>query len=131
MEYTKWPVYSFAQGCESIEVKDSKLSYTQDSTEAYIILDLEIKGYRNLENGFKIDLDIIDTNSKGNVSYNSSDGEFFISRGLSKNLSLRIPLEYKDDKSLEEFYHLLYQRDYVILLYSDESSSEYLRNDEY
>ena len=131
LEYTKWPIYSFAQGCNSIEVKDSELSYIRSEDQRFISLNMEIKGYANIENSFRVDLAIEDERSGQSISYKDLDEEFHINKGSSQNLTINIPIEVKDDQSLDEFFDGLYKRDYVIRLYNEESSHEYARTDEY
>ena len=131
LEYVKWPVYTMAQGCNSIELVDSELSYIQLEDQKALTLDLEIKGYRNLEDGFKVAIVIEGQEPEESFNYTALDQEFYISKGLSKDLIIDIPLEFEDDAALEEFFDYLYKRDYTIRLYNDQSSRDYLRHSTY
>lgn len=131
LEYTKWPLYSLAQGCNSIEVTASELNYRQMENESVLSLELEIKGYRDLEDGFQVAILIEGQESEDLLNYKALDEVFYISRGVSKDLIIDIPLDFKDSGTREEFFAHLYKRNYTIRLYNEESSREYIRHSIY
>lgn len=127
----KTPIYYLHNDVRAIKIKKSDLHLSKLDDIDCINVNLTIKGYRTLDEGFKINIELDHKLMTYIESIENDETLYYIDAGEVKHLEINLPVTFKKYNGDRLFKIKSYATDYRITFIGENSVRENLRNDIY